>query len=63
MKEIKKTAEKAILAIIKEYESDTGVKVNYVDITRVNHVGFSHDGARPVKDPKPSKAVIKGNLK
>ncbi len=63
MSTTRKTAEKAILEIVKSYEELTGYKVDWVDITCKNHVGFHHDGSRPVKTPKPSKATIKGELK
>lgn len=63
MTEKRKAAEAEILRIVQTFEAESGVKVNWITISRSNHVGFSHDGARPAKNPPATRAAMKGEIK
>ncbi len=58
----RKDAEAKILGVVQEYEKDSGIKVNWISVSRDNPVGFTHDGTGPKKNPTVSKATIKGEL-
>ena len=61
--DIRKEAESKILETIKEFETETGIQVDFVDVTRGKIVGFQHDNQRPVKNRPVTKCTIKGRIK